>query len=92
MNSFDAARIAARALRQAAAAKATRPGVLGLAEAAAEHLGFEVAWVDPSSPLLHGTVAHLDAQAATVICARSGDDGERALLLAHELSLDHIYA
>ena len=91
MNSFDAARIAARALRQAVAAKVTRPGVLGLAEAAAEHLGFEVAWVDPSSPLLHGTVAHLDAQAATVICARSGDDGERALLLAHEIGHEAVH-
>lgn len=91
MNSFDAARIAARALHQAVATAVTRPGILGLAEAAAEHLGFEVAWVDPSSPLLHGTVAHLDAQAATVICARSGDDGERALLLAHEIGHEAVH-
>lgn len=91
MNSFDAARIAARALRQAVGAEVTRPGILGLAETAAEHLGFEVAWVDASSPLLHGTVAHLDAQAATVICARSGDDGERALLLAHEIGHEAVH-
>ena len=91
MNSFDAARIAARALRQAAAAEVTRPGILGLAEAAAEHLGFEVAWVAPSSPLLHNTMAHLDAQAATVICSRSGDDGERALLLAHEIGHEAVH-
>ncbi|RKK04928.1 ImmA/IrrE family metallo-endopeptidase [Pseudoroseomonas wenyumeiae] len=91
MNSFDAARIAARALRQATAAEVARPAILDLAEAAARHLGFEVTWVDPSSPLLHGTVAYLDAQAATVICARSGDDGERALLLAHEIGHEAVH-
>ncbi|MCO6416153.1 UvrD-helicase domain-containing protein [Siccirubricoccus sp. KC 17139] len=91
MNSFDAARLAARALRDAAAAKATGPGILALAGAAAEHLDFEVSWVDPSSPLLHGTMAFLDAQAGTIVCARSGDDGERALLLAHELGHEAVH-
>src|SRR4051812_16497198 len=91
MNSFDAARLAARALREEVARKPTGPGILALAEAAAEHLGFEVSWVEPASPLLNGTMAFLDAQAATVTCARAGDDGERALLLAHELGHEAVH-
>jgi superfamily I DNA/RNA helicase/Zn-dependent peptidase ImmA (M78 family) len=91
MNSFDAARIAARALRRSASAETTGPGILAIAEEAAEHLGLEVTWVEPNSELLHGTMALLDAQAGAVICARAGSDGERALLLAHELGHEAVH-
>ncbi|WP_338665989.1 UvrD-helicase domain-containing protein [Pararoseomonas sp. SCSIO 73927] len=91
MNSFDAARIAARTLRQSASGEVTEPGILALAEAAAAHLDLEVAWVEPGSDLLHGTMAFLDAQAGAVICASSGSDGEKALLLAHELGHEAVH-
>lgn len=91
MNSFDAARLAARVLHAAALPKAARPGPLWHAEAAAEHLGFEVSWAAPGSPLLNGAMALLDPQAGTITCAKLGTDGERALLLAHELGHEAVH-
>jgi DNA helicase-2/ATP-dependent DNA helicase PcrA len=91
VNSFDAARFAARALRQAVSSTAGTSNILALAEAAADHLGFEVSWVPARSPLLNGTMALLDPQAGTIVCANGGGDGERALLLAHELGHEAVH-
>jgi superfamily I DNA/RNA helicase/Zn-dependent peptidase ImmA (M78 family) len=92
MNSFDAARQAARALRNRvldSGAPAAEP--LAVALAAAAELDYEVSWLAPGDERLHGAEALVDAQAGVIRCNGSGPDGDRALRLAHEVGHEAVH-
>jgi len=86
MDAFESIRIAASALRsELGNASADRARSLEIAEAAARHLELDVVWVDAEDPQLKGARALFDHQGGLILCARDGDDSDRAMRIAHEI-------
>ena len=56
-----------------------------LIDAAINHLGLELAWLEKGHPALKGARALFDEQSGTVVCESLEDAGERAQLVAHEI-------
>nr|WP_264185726.1 ATP-dependent helicase [Roseicella aerolata] len=54
-------------------------------------MDFEVVWVKPGDPRLHGARALVDAQAGCIRCGDTGSRGDRALLLAHEVGHEAVH-
>src|SRR5579863_4705234 len=58
---------------------------MGLAEAAIRKLELELVWLERGNQALKGARALFDDQSGAVICENSGEPGERAQLVAHEI-------
>lgn len=58
---------------------------LALVEAAIRKLELELVWLEPGNAALKGAKALFDDQSGTVICEDTGEPGDRAQLVAHEI-------
>lgn len=86
MDTFEPIRREAAALHETLAATGVdRLQPFELVQAAAAHLDLELAWLDPGDPGLKGARALYDDQSGTVCCENTGDEIDRALLVAHEI-------
>jgi DNA helicase II / ATP-dependent DNA helicase PcrA len=86
MDGFELIRKAAEELHdQVVAGGADSLSPLVLVQAAAKQLGLELAWLDEGDPALKNARALFDVQSGLIICQVGGSDGERALLVAHEI-------
>src|SRR5437879_8589400 len=93
MEAFEAIRNMAARLHAdvvSAGADPLRPMVL--AEAAIRQLELELLWLEPGNPALKGARALFDDQSGAVICENSGEPGERAQLVSHEIGHAHVHA
>jgi len=93
MDPFDPIRRRAAELHELLVREGADPWQpLDLAKRAAAHLRLELAWLPPGDLALNGAHAVFDDQAGLISCASSGDPGQQALLVAHELGhaeIDH---
>lgn len=63
-----------------------------LVKAAIQKLKLELVWLEPGNPALKGARALFDDQSGAVICENSGEPGERAQLVAHEIGHACVHA
>jgi len=86
MDAFDPIRDAAAGLHAdivASGADAWSP--VAMIDAALQHLGLELVWLQPDDIALKGARGLFDEQSGTICCLADGGPGERALLAAHEM-------
>jgi superfamily I DNA/RNA helicase len=86
MDAFEPIREAARQLHaEAIAAGADDSQPLMLVSRAIRELSLELFWLPDGDPTLKGARAVFDEQTGAICCADTGDDTERAALVAHEI-------
>lgn len=86
MDSFEPIRAAAAELHHRAVASGADPSrPLTLIDAAVALLDLELFWLAPEATALDGARALFDEQAGTIMASNSGTDGERAVLVGHEI-------
>jgi DNA helicase-2/ATP-dependent DNA helicase PcrA len=86
LDPFEPVRSAAVELHNrvvAAGADASKP--LALVNAAVELLDLELVWLAPNASALDGARALFDEQTGTIMASSGGDDGDRAVLVGHEI-------
>lgn len=86
MEAFESIRRSASRLHEdlvSAGASPLEP--LNLVASAVRKLDLELDWLHPEDPALKGARAVFDEQSGTVLCDVTGDAGERAQLVAHEI-------
>ena len=92
MEAFEQIREAASRLHNeltAAGVDPSRP--MDLVAAAIKKLDLELVLLDPGNSSLKGARALFDSQSGTVMCETSGEPGERAQLVAHEIGHAQIH-
>ncbi len=93
MEAFEPIRdIAARLQTELVSAGADPFKPMVLAEAAIQKLELELVWLESGNPALKGARALFDDQSGAVICENSGEPGERAQLVAHEIGHACVHA
>lgn len=86
MEAFESIRrTAARLQEELVRAGADPLDPLRLVESAVRKLDLELDWLRPEDPALKGAKAVFDEQSGTVLCEKTGEAGERAQLVAHEI-------
>jgi DNA helicase-2/ATP-dependent DNA helicase PcrA len=86
VNAFETVRnLAARLHGELVAAGANTRDPVVLVDAAVNHLGLELTYLEPGDPALKGARALFDGQSGTICCENIGTAIERAQLVAHEI-------
>src|SRR5208282_3528840 len=86
MDAFEPVREAAARLHTALTGGVGHPHPpLTLAIAALAKLDLEIAWLPAGDPALKGARAVFDHQSGTIFAEDTGEPGERALIIAHEV-------
>lgn len=86
MNAFETVRnLAARLHEELVAAGANPRDPVALVNAAVNHLGLELTYLEPGDPALKAAKAVFDGQSGTICCENTGTPIERAQLVAHEI-------
>jgi len=86
MEAFESIRRSASRLHEELVSAGASPlEPLSLVESAVRKLDLELDWLRPEDPALKGARAVFDEQSWTVLCEMTGDAGERAQLVAHEI-------
>lgn len=93
MDAFDPIRQEAAALHRLLVSRGADPlKPMSLVLATAAHLDLEVVPLHAGDPALNGARALYDEQSGTICCEDRGDEGDRALLIAHEIGHDRLHA
>jgi DNA helicase-2/ATP-dependent DNA helicase PcrA len=86
LDSFEPVRFAAQDLHERAVAAGADPSKpLALIDAAIDLLDLELVWLAPEASALDGARALFDEQAGVITASNAGTDGERAVLVGHEI-------
>ncbi len=86
MDSFEPVRLAAQDLHARAYAAGVDPSKpLALIDAAIDLLDLELVWLAPDASALDGARALFDEQAGVIMASNAGTDGDRAVLVGHEI-------
>ena len=93
MDGFEPIRVAATRLHGTVVAAGSDPlDPSALVAAAIDHLDIELFYLPATDPALKGAKALFDGQSGTICCDASGDAGDRALLVAHEIGHVEVHA
>jgi DNA helicase II / ATP-dependent DNA helicase PcrA len=86
MDAFEPVRQSAARLHEEAVAAGADPlNPMSVVTEVIKRLDLELCWLPADDPTLKGARALFDEQSGTICCEDTGDDAERAVLVAHEI-------
>src|SRR5437868_13653130 len=92
MDTFEPIRAAAEHLHHQVASGTTPKKPMELVSAALKHLKLELTWLPTGDPALKGARAVFDDQSGTIFAEDTGEESQRALVVAHEIGHECIHA